>query len=96
MYASKARDWPPRTPERVQAAFEGLFHTFGVDLYLCAHKHYYERTRSVFAGARAREKTSRRDSRHGRPRGADSWRSSCQGLAPERPEGRPGPPWRLL
>ena len=51
MYASKARDWPLRTPEKVQAAFEPLFHRYGVALYLCGHKHYYERTAAVFAGA---------------------------------------------
>jgi len=38
-------DWPLGTPKHVQAAFEPLLHEFGVDLWLCGHKHYYERTR---------------------------------------------------
>jgi len=50
MYATKTKDWPRDAPKRVQEAFEALFYEFGVDVYLGAHKHYYERTRPVYAG----------------------------------------------
>jgi len=49
-YASKTHDWPPWTPDKVQASFEPLFHEFGVDIYLCGHKHYYERIKPAFGG----------------------------------------------
>ena len=50
MYASSRRDWPLRTPEHIQAAYEGLFQRHSVDVYIAGHKHYYERTGRVFAG----------------------------------------------
>lgn len=49
-YASKATDWPLRAPIHIQRAFEPLFRTYGVDLYLTAHKHYYERCVPAFEG----------------------------------------------
>ena len=49
-YASKRADWPLGTPERVQASFEPIFREFGVDLYLCGHKHYYERVLAANGG----------------------------------------------
>ena len=50
IYASARSDWPVGTPAHVQAAFEELFHSFGVDLYIAGDKHYYERTGVVCAG----------------------------------------------
>ena len=50
-YASTSgASWPPRSAAHVQAAFEPLFHEFGVDLYLAGHQHYYERTARAHAG----------------------------------------------
>ena len=44
----KSNDWPIRAPVHIQAAFEPLFHEFAVDLYICGHKHYYERAERAF------------------------------------------------
>ena len=44
----KWNDWPIRAPVHLQAAFEPLFHEFGVDLYICGHKHYYERAKRAY------------------------------------------------
>jgi len=44
----KWNDWPIRAPVHIQAAFEPLFHEFAVDLYICGHKHYYERAERAF------------------------------------------------
>lgn len=49
-YASKSSDWPLWAPHYVQKAFEPLLYEFGVDIYLCAHKHYYERAQAAFQG----------------------------------------------
>ena len=49
-YSSVTIDWPLGAPKRVQAAFEPLLHAAGVDLWLCGHKHFYERTVPAFAG----------------------------------------------
>ena len=38
----------------IRGAFEDLFHKFGVDLYLCAHQHNYERTFDLYRGSTAR------------------------------------------
>ena len=45
MYASvaDAKDWPVNAVVRARKAFEPLFAKHGVDLYVGAHKHYYER-----------------------------------------------------
>jgi 3',5'-cyclic AMP phosphodiesterase CpdA len=49
-YASKASDWPLDAPRRVQTAFEPIFAAHRVDLYVCGHKHYYERIIAATAG----------------------------------------------
>ena len=49
---SARRDWPLNTPEHFRAAFEELFRRYGVDVYIAGHKHYFERTGRIFAGAR--------------------------------------------
>jgi len=49
-YGTKSLDWPLFTPRHVKAAFEPIFHEFNVDLYLCGHKHYYERTQAAYNG----------------------------------------------
>jgi hypothetical protein len=36
-------DWPVNTVKKCRAVFEPLFHQYGVNLYVGAHKHYYER-----------------------------------------------------
>jgi 3',5'-cyclic AMP phosphodiesterase CpdA len=51
-YASSTSDWPLLTPTHAQAAFEPLFREFRVDLYVCGHKHYYERTVPAYRGER--------------------------------------------
>ena len=38
-----ALDWPANTVKKCREVFEPLFHRYGVDLYVGAHKHYYER-----------------------------------------------------
>jgi len=49
-YSSVARDWPILATRHVQKAFEPLLYEFGVDVFLCGHKHFYERTRAAYAG----------------------------------------------
>ena len=49
-YSSAKVDWPLTAPSRVQQAFEPLLREFGVDLWLCGHKHFYERTARAFKG----------------------------------------------
>jgi hypothetical protein len=49
-YASKSTDWPVEAPTHARKAFDSLFDQFAVDLYLCGHKHYYERTVAVRGG----------------------------------------------
>eukprot|EP00472_Partenskyella_glossopodia_P009809 CAMPEP_0197528848 /NCGR_PEP_ID=MMETSP1318-20131121/26538_1 /TAXON_ID=552666 /ORGANISM="Partenskyella glossopodia, Strain RCC365" /LENGTH=444 /DNA_ID=CAMNT_0043084111 /DNA_START=241 /DNA_END=1575 /DNA_ORIENTATION=- len=39
---------PIREFAHIQAAFEPLFHEFGVDLYLAGHQHSYERSAAIF------------------------------------------------
>ena len=38
-----AKDWPPDTVTRLREHVEPMFLRYGVDLYIGAHKHYYER-----------------------------------------------------
>lgn len=49
-YATTGTDWPLLAPRHVKHAFEPLLHEFGVDIWLCGHKHYYERTVAAFKG----------------------------------------------
>jgi acid phosphatase type 7 len=51
-YSSVKKDWPLGAEAHVQAAFEPIFHDNRVDLYICGHKHFYERTVSAFNGKR--------------------------------------------
>jgi hypothetical protein len=51
-YSTVTADWPFLAPLRVQDAFEPLFREARVDLYICGHKHLYERTVSAFDGER--------------------------------------------
>jgi len=48
--ATKSIDWPLAAPRHVERAFEPLMRKYGVDLYICAHKHYYERFSASFEG----------------------------------------------
>lgn len=41
-------DWPVNTVKKCRAIFEPLFHRYGVDLYVGAHKHYYERLAPLY------------------------------------------------
>ena len=43
-------DWPVNTVKKCRTVFEPLFHQYGVDLYVGAHKHYYERIAPAFEG----------------------------------------------
>merc|ERR1711879_929936 len=36
-------EWPPGTLKKTNAAFWPLLQKYGVDLYVCGHKHAYER-----------------------------------------------------
>ena len=47
-YTSASIDWPLLAPHRIQESFEPLLHEFGVDLWLCGHKHFYERSKLTF------------------------------------------------
>lgn len=49
-YSSMPLDWPPLAPRHVQHAFEPLLYEFGVDMWLCGHKHFYERAKAAYAG----------------------------------------------
>ena len=49
-YSSVKSDWPLHAEEHVQAAFEPIFYEYRVDLYICGHKHFYERTASASNG----------------------------------------------
>lgn len=49
-YASKTSDWPLNAPKHIQAAFEPLFARYRVDVYMCGHKHYYERVARASGG----------------------------------------------
>jgi len=49
-YSSVPLDWPIFATKHVQNAFEPLLYEFGVDIFLCGHKHFYERTRAAYAG----------------------------------------------
>lgn len=49
-YASTGTDWPLLAPRHAKHAFEPLLHEFGVDIWMCGHKHYYERTVPAFKG----------------------------------------------
>jgi acid phosphatase type 7 len=42
---------PTGDPAHLAAAVEGLFERYHVDFYLCGHKHAYERSYPVYAGA---------------------------------------------
>jgi len=49
-YSSKTEDWPLFTPTHLRSAFESILHEHGVDMYLCGHKHFYERTKKILNG----------------------------------------------
>eukprot|EP00756_Hemistasia_phaeocysticola_P020715 Hpha_TRINITY_DN15735_c0_g1::TRINITY_DN15735_c0_g1_i1::g.41931::m.41931 len=49
-YSTKGTDWPLLAPSHVKKAFEPLFFKYGVDLYLCGHKHFYERVEAAYEG----------------------------------------------
>lgn len=44
----EVEDWPVDTVKKCRAVFEPLFHRYGVDLYVGAHKHYYERLAPLY------------------------------------------------
>ena len=48
MYTSNHADIPAKTPENLQKAFEELFHTYDVDIYLTGHVHAYERSWPIY------------------------------------------------
>ena len=49
-YSSKKIDWPLLTPSHLRNGFEKIMVENHVDLYLCGHKHFYERTKMVSNG----------------------------------------------
>lgn len=49
-YGTSKMDWPVRAQKKVQASFEPLLREFGVDIWLCGHKHYYERMVGAYRG----------------------------------------------
>ena len=49
-YSSKTMDWPLRTPTHLRNAFEKILVENNVDMYLCGHKHFYERTKKIVDG----------------------------------------------
>ncbi|GMH96451.1 hypothetical protein TrST_g14207 [Triparma strigata] len=47
-YSSSITDWPLLAVKHVKEAFEPIFHEYNVDLYVCGHKHFYERGKPSF------------------------------------------------
>ena len=47
-YSSSETDWPLLTPIHLRKAFEQMMYDYGVDMYVCGHKHFYERTKPAF------------------------------------------------
>ncbi len=52
-HGSKDKDWPVFAVKHLRDAFEPIMLEFEVDLYLCGHRHYYERTVPIGADASA-------------------------------------------
>lgn len=49
-YGTNVFDIPLFSHWFVQSAFEPILHEFDVDLYLCGHQHFYERTEPAYRG----------------------------------------------